>query len=200
MLRIYADLKAQVIAGAFAPGERLDPTQLAASLAASSTPVRDALHRLSGERLIESYPHEGFRQARITESAMRDLYEWSNDILRLILRQALKRRRGTGPRPTEASADYPTAVADCLWRIATLSPNEEYRSAVLSINDRSTIYRPVECRLLPQAMAELAAIDEAICGGDWTAAVRVIDGFHRRRLRILSDIADQLRHRATSGR
>ena len=59
MERVYFELKAKVMRAAFAPGERLDPAQLARNLGVSPTPVRDALHRLSGERLIETWHQEG---------------------------------------------------------------------------------------------------------------------------------------------
>ena len=57
---VYAELKAKVMRGDFAPGERHEPAQLARIIGVSPTPVRDALYRLSGERLLEAWRHEGF--------------------------------------------------------------------------------------------------------------------------------------------
>src|SRR3546814_6580301 len=62
MERVYLDLKARIVGGAYPPGTRLDPFHLAKRLAASPTPVREALHRLSGERIVDSWHQEGFRQ------------------------------------------------------------------------------------------------------------------------------------------
>ena len=73
MERVYRVLKAQVMHGEFAPGERLDPSVLARDLGASPTPVRDALHRLSGERLVDSWHQEGLRQPIVGEGDLRDL-------------------------------------------------------------------------------------------------------------------------------
>src|SRR3546814_4258715 len=58
MERVYIELKARAMRGEFAPGERLDPAVLARNLEVSATPVRDALHRLSGERIIDSRSEE----------------------------------------------------------------------------------------------------------------------------------------------
>jgi DNA-binding GntR family transcriptional regulator len=100
MARVYQALKARVMAGAFAPGERIDPARLSADLAASATPIREALHRLAGERLVESWQQEGFRQPFVTEANLRDLYGWSEDLLRLLLRAI--ERNAAAPMRTPA--------------------------------------------------------------------------------------------------
>ena len=61
--RVYLALKAQVTSGAFAPGDRLEPAALGEALNASITPVRDALHRLVGERIVEAPRNEGNRKS-----------------------------------------------------------------------------------------------------------------------------------------
>lgn len=86
MMRVYGALKTRILAGAFEPGERLDPARFAPLVGTSRTPVRDALHRLSGERLVETWEDEGFRQPFVHEPAIRDLYGWANDVLQAALR------------------------------------------------------------------------------------------------------------------
>ena len=54
MERVYLELKARIVAAELPPGTRLGPAELAKILDASPTPVRDALYRLSGERVVES--------------------------------------------------------------------------------------------------------------------------------------------------
>ena len=68
-----------------APGDRLEPALLSEELNASVTPVRDALHRLTGERLVEAPRHEGFRTPMMTETPLRQLYSWHLDLLLLAL-------------------------------------------------------------------------------------------------------------------
>ncbi|KAB2855628.1 MAG: GntR family transcriptional regulator, partial [Sphingopyxis terrae] len=81
MERVYLDLKARILAGTYPPGTRLEAAQLAKSLASSATPVRDALYRLSGERIIESWHQEGFRQPLLSEADLVDLYWWTGALL-----------------------------------------------------------------------------------------------------------------------
>lgn len=100
MERVYPDLKARILAGKFSPGTRLDPAQISRSLSASATPVRDALNRLSGERLVESWHQESFRQPQLAEADIADLCGWAGALLTLAL-------KGRTPRP-----DFPGGLID----------------------------------------------------------------------------------------
>jgi DNA-binding GntR family transcriptional regulator len=64
--RVYTALKEQLLAGRWEPGAHLEPAAIGADLSASVTPVRDALHRLVGERLVEAPRHDGFRVPTMT--------------------------------------------------------------------------------------------------------------------------------------
>lgn len=78
MERSYVTLKQMLREGHFAPGTRLEANRLAGDLGVSMTPVRDVLHRLAGERLVEASSGDGFHVAHFTEAALRDLYEWNS--------------------------------------------------------------------------------------------------------------------------
>src|SRR3546814_18944142 len=86
MERVYLDLKARIVGGAYPPGTRLDPFHLAKRLAASPTPVREALHRLSGARIVASWTQEGFRPPIFADSDLFDLSLLSRALLGLPLR------------------------------------------------------------------------------------------------------------------
>jgi len=196
MLRVYGTLKARILAGEFLPGERLDPGRLALGLGASRTPVRDALIRLSGERIVDSWEQEGFRAPHIGEAAIRDLYEWTNEVMHVVLRAAS--RRPTGERPSEGSLlcdDYVTEVATCFLELARRSPNHEHRAVVQSLNDRSATIRMAERSIIDDVRSDIAAVETAFGGRDWTEVGRAIDHFHRRRLRLIGEIAAALRSR-----
>ena len=81
--RVYVAIRQRLREGLYRPGERLEPAVLSDELNASVTPVRDALHRLTGERLVEAPRHEGFRTPMMTESLLRHLYGWHLDLLLL---------------------------------------------------------------------------------------------------------------------
>jgi DNA-binding GntR family transcriptional regulator len=54
--RVYAQLREAILSGVLLPGERLDEGALRAWLGVSGTPIRQALHTLSLEGLVETAP------------------------------------------------------------------------------------------------------------------------------------------------
>ncbi len=195
MLRVYAELKSRIMAAEFQPGERLDPGRLASGLHASRTPVRDALLQLSGERLVDSWEQEGFRVPHVNESAIRDIYEWTNEVLHVVIRAAARRRLGERRGQALSSGDYGQAVASCFIDIATLSPNHEHRAAITNLTDRSAAFRRAEGSALDGVYADVVTIDAAVAIADWAEVGRAIEHFHRRRIRMVAVIAAELRPR-----
>lgn len=194
MARVYQTLKARVMAGEFAPGERIDPARLSAELAASATPIRDALHRLAGERLVETWQHEGFRQPIVTEAGLRDLYDWSDEIVRLVLR-AVERRPAVTQGYQAGDPEEPPAIALFEW-FATLSVNHEHRAAMGSLNDRCHALRILEAKLLNPIDPALpvAAVAEA----RFADARRWFASYHASRRRSVPRLAAEFRPREPS--
>lgn len=194
MARVYQALKARVMAGEFAPGERIDPARMSAELAASATPIRDALHRLAGERLVESWQYEGFRQPAMTEAGLRDLYGWSEDLIRIVLRAVERQPTVELPTPQPGS-ELPNAIASVFTWLAQSSPNHEHGAAIASLNDRCHSIRIVEQRILPDSSHQLLAFQDMIIGQRWPDARRWTINFHAARLRHVADIAAGFRRR-----
>ena len=94
--RIYIALKQLIFERRFRPGEKLDPGRLADELGSSVTPVRDALHVLAGEGLIETRISEGYALPLIDEPGLKDLYRWCSGVFQLAVR--------TAPRPHRSDA------------------------------------------------------------------------------------------------
>jgi DNA-binding GntR family transcriptional regulator len=195
MLRVYSGLKARVLAGAFAPGERLDPTRLSDELGASVTPIRDALHRLTGERLVDSWQHEGFRQPLVSEVGLRDLYAWSGELLALVLRASERGAEGTIPSPPEQAESFAECAAHVFAWVGEHSANREHRAAIASLNDRCHLLRLVEARILADPGPELDELAAYVAARRWPEARRATEAYHRRRLRHIAEIAAQLRPR-----
>lgn len=68
--RTVAALRERILAGEYAPGERLGEVELAEKLAVSRTPVREALRRLQAEGLVDITTNKG---ARVVEYPRQDL-------------------------------------------------------------------------------------------------------------------------------
>jgi DNA-binding GntR family transcriptional regulator len=72
---VYLDLKRRLLVGDFPLRTRLGEQRLAATLGVSRTPVRQALHRLHAERLLERHPEGGLAPAALDLAGLRELYE-----------------------------------------------------------------------------------------------------------------------------
>ncbi len=189
--RVFEVLKARILDREFRPGERLDPAHLASTLAASVTPVRDALHLLTGEGLVESRPGGGFHLPSLDEPALRDRYEWAVELLTLALRN-----RGHSiklPCPLElANGSIASRIADLFLLIARNSRNGEHWCAVERLNARLHAVRLVEPGVLADAREELAELEEAMRAGARDRIRRLLQIYHRRRVRAAAEIVRAL--------
>ncbi len=187
--RVYAGLKAQLLANGFPPGARLDPTALAQDLSSSVTPVRDALHLLTGERLVDTRIGDGFHLPHITGPGLEDLYAWSADTLLASLRHRAP-VRDNATRSFSADTSIAQRTAEIFAAIATGSANNEHGWAVLSIGDRLHAARLVEPDVIDDADRELAEIEAMI--DDIASLRKAITRYHRRRRRVAFDIVRAL--------
>src|SRR4051794_20539674 len=137
--RVYAAIKQRLREGVYRPGDRLEPAMLSDELNASVTPVRDALHRLTGERLGEAPRHEGFRAPMLTETLLRHLYAWHLDLLLL----AVMKQRVASPETGETAAGEESSRASLLERqnalflsIARSAANPEHVLALQALAER----------------------------------------------------------------
>lgn len=174
----------------FRPGERLDPASLADSLSSSVTPVRDALHILTGERLVETRASDGFHVPQIDEPALKDLYEWNHEVLLTAMRAAQRSRLTSGsthslPSPGGDTADRTGDIFDL---IGSLSTNVEHRGAIRSLNARLHAVRTIEPVVLGDVEAEIEPLAQAVVGRAWSEARHLTLSYHRRRRRAAAQL------------
>ena len=192
--RVYHALKEQLGSGRFAAGEHLEPATLSRDLNASITPVRDALHRLAGEGLVETPRGDGFRMPLVTEVGLRHLYRWNAALLDL----AARGRSGAGSagrveQAEPADTAGPIETTERLFlALATRSGNPEHVAAIAGLNDRLRPVRETELRMLDEPLAEIEPI-AALMGGDTMLALRrALAAYHRRRERMVGEIVAAL--------
>ncbi|MGX2993665.1 GntR family transcriptional regulator [Streptomyces sp. JNUCC 64] len=97
--QVYTELRRRVLLTELAPGAPLDIGALAAEFGTSRTPVRDALHQLEYDGLVEISPRSLCRVAPVT---LQDLI----DLLNL--------REATGPLACRLAAQAPSGELDRL--------------------------------------------------------------------------------------
>lgn len=184
--RVYATLKRRLRAGDFRPGERLEPAQLSEQLNASVTPVRDALHRLTGERLVDAPPHEGFRAPALSETLLRQLYAWHLDLLLLALSRRALASEKLDLQPGETTA---TPVLEMLvGALGAAGINPELVYAISAARNRLAPFDAIERRLLAELEQEHEQIIGAAQRQDWRALRKALVHYHRRRSRLVPEI------------
>jgi DNA-binding GntR family transcriptional regulator len=188
--RVYAAIKGQLRRGFYRPGHRLEPALLSDQHNASVTPVRDALHRLTGERLVEAPRHEGFRVPVITEGTLRHLYAWHRDLLFLAI---LNRRLALGLEADaiEAQEAYERQNAVFL-ALVRMTGNPEHSLTFETLAER---LEPVQ-RLAPLALdaveQETDDILVALMANDARGLRRALVRYHRRRMQIAPELIERL--------
>jgi DNA-binding GntR family transcriptional regulator len=184
--RVYVAIKRHLANGGPRPGERIDVTDLCNRFSASATPVRSALFRLVGERLVAVSPGLGFRAPRFSEPALTDLYDWNATVLVGALRFA----------PTEAAVHHradadlaPDDVVEGTERlfnaIASVAGNGEYQAAIIVANDRLRRVRRAERALIPDPIAELRELARQHTDLDLAHLRQGLLAYHRRRQRLV---------------
>ena len=73
--RVYDQIRAEILKGALMPGESVTEMSLATTCGVSRTPVREALHQLELEGLVELIPNKGAVILGISPEDICDIYE-----------------------------------------------------------------------------------------------------------------------------
>jgi DNA-binding GntR family transcriptional regulator len=71
--KVYGAIRNYILNGDIPPGERLIEAQLAKRIKASRTPVREALHLLEKEGLLEAIPRVGYRVKELKFSEVEEI-------------------------------------------------------------------------------------------------------------------------------
>ena len=99
--RAYLAIRDQLIMLDMQPGEPIDDDQLAKTLGVGRTPVREALKRLEGDRLVVSYPRRGTFATGMDIADLAYISEIRLQLEPLAARRAAER----APRTTRAELD-----------------------------------------------------------------------------------------------
>jgi DNA-binding FadR family transcriptional regulator len=190
--RVYHALKLRLLSGVIAPGERLEPARFADELASSVTPVRDALHRLAGERLVETRASDGFHLPLVTEAHLRDLYGWNTALLHLAVQNWP--RASSAPGADARTAGAPETTAMLFELVGARSVNAEHGVQIAACNDRLAAARAAEDRVLDGVEPEIHAMAAAFDHESPAALLKRMRAYHRRRIAAASGIVRALYH------
>ena len=91
--QIYQILRSDILTRRIQPGQKLTLKTLQERFEVSSTPIREALTRLTEEGLMLYYSNIGVRVIEMEERDVRELYEFMGDLDGLAIRYAAKNPR-----------------------------------------------------------------------------------------------------------
>lgn len=177
----------------FTPGTRLDPGMLAQRLGASATPLREALHLLTGEGLVESRAGGGFNLPFLDASGLHNSYEWSEQLLVLAIRH-WPRRRGGATLPPPPSGNLGTIAERCaalFLHIGRQSSNREHAWAIARLNARLHHIRLAEERVIERLDDEVQAMTILTATQDRTSIIRSISNYHKTRQHLCTNIVKE---------
>lgn len=177
--RVLSSIRQQVLAGALRPGTRLDAASFAEALYTSITPVRDALHMLVGQGLVEARTSDGFYIPHVSEPTLRDLYAWNGQLLQLIVRGS--KSVDAASVPTDAKDDLVVRTRRLFDRIARTSPNLQHRLAIAAASDRLEAARRAELAVLTGVEDLLHRMEVVHEQGSRTELGRLVGLYHRQR-------------------
>ncbi len=189
----YRRLRSDIISCRLPPGTELREAELAEQFAVSKSPVRDALHRLVAERLVNVLPRRGYQIAQISLKDAQELREF-----RAVLEQAcatlatkvataeelrgLDRYRAFGGETAEDFIAYNRDFHEAVTRTSHNSRMADYAQNLADYHDR--LVRVSISNTTPENyesfVREHGEIVDALQARDGRKAVRLI-GAHIKR-------------------
>ena len=207
--RVYAGLRADILAGRQRPGARLPFAELSTRYEASMGVVREALTRLTAEGLVDSEPQYGFRVVPLSVADLEHLTDARAAIETLVLRQAVEHgdvtwesqvlaahhRLERTPQmaaddPARLNDDWTTAHAGYHHALLVGCPNPRLLAIAESLRDSAELYRRWSVPLAHShrdIAGEHRAILDAVLAHDADAATAALAAHVRTTANILLD-------------
>lgn len=187
--RVLIALRQLLASREFKPGARLDPAMLAQQIGASATPLREALHRLTGEGLVENRAGGGFNLPFLDASSLKSSYEWSEQLLNLAIRHWPRRRGVVLPPPPSAEiASTAERTAALFLHIGRQSSNREHGWAITRLNARLHHVRLTEERVIERLEEDLLELTDVIHSQNRHLILQSISNYHKIRQKLCTYI------------
>jgi DNA-binding GntR family transcriptional regulator len=185
--KVAEQLRAAILSGHFAPGERLIEDRLAAEFAVSRNPVREALRTLASEGLVETTARRGAVVAALSAQEAAELLEVRATLEGANARLAAGRRdptilaalqgildRGETAIAAARSADLPALNDAFHSELARAGHNRVLADLMKSLRDRTAVLFPGPGLAVARvAWAEHAAILRAVIAGQGELAAHL---------------------------
>jgi DNA-binding GntR family transcriptional regulator len=188
----YQVLREQILSGELEPGQVLNQATLAPAIGVSTTPLREALRRLSSEGLVDLGAHRDSRVAPLTAEEARDLLEMRRSLDPIAVSLAAERRTKEDIRAIREAAEgleplhYDPSVEQLIAHrrfhaaVYRASHNDLLISTLDALWDKADRYRRLGLEIphgdteREQKAAEHAELIDCIVAGDVEGAAAVM--------------------------
>lgn len=89
--QVFRNIQSAIVRGEIAPGSKISEPELARTYGISRGPLREAIHRLEGQRLLRRIPHVGARVVSLSYKEVMELYDIRESLEGLACRLAAER-------------------------------------------------------------------------------------------------------------
>lgn len=184
----YQSLRLDLAGGARLPGDQIVVSDIANRLRISPTPVREALARLSGERLVDDRRNYGYFVPLPSWFDLVELYDLCELHLDAALREAEQPQRERTTLPAAASGPGSPSVGDAggvlHHAVLALSSNARLAEAGRTYVDGLAAARRIEAELYGADLDCEARLARLLGGKAWAQARSLLrDAFQLRRAR-----------------
>lgn len=128
--QIYQILRKDILTRVYPPGKKLTLKQLQERFGVSSTPIREALTRLSEDGLTEYYSNIGINVIHLKEKDLRELYEFMADLDSLAILHA-----ASHPDQSGLLDRLSENIREFQQKLSTPSPSYEDQAALKDLSD-----------------------------------------------------------------
>ncbi len=187
--RAYQHLRRAILGGKLRP-EILDIRLVSDQLRMSATPVREALARLSAERLVRFVPHHGYTVVRLNAQKLEELYDLSGLLIAACLRSVMLNNPRAGEHALSPLASaYADKIAALLQTIAGAQPNRELAVQIEGASSRLFMARQAEPRFFPDADSEAAGLAALWASQAFVELGHRLEAHHRDRAALADSLA-----------
>lgn len=193
-------LRERIHSGILAGGAPVIVQDEAARLHLSTTPVREALARLSGEGLVERAASGGYVTLRLDAAAARDRYAMQAHYVRIAVEANVRALGSLRPPAPPFAADTPLAAVDRLFAAIVCSAgNQVLWEAYRKVSRQLDLIRRLEAVLFNDLSDEATALYSAYADQTAPGFAIALDRYYERRIGAAGALAALVLSDAQSG-
>ncbi len=138
-IMVYKSLRLDIVSGKLPSGTRLTETAIADSLNVSRTPVREALQKLSQEKLLIAIPKAGYMVEDLSDNEIQDLFTTRMEVEQIAVQKAIE----------NITVEELKSLDDNLEQIkASIKSGEHFKITELDIAFHTIIYKAARSKSL----------------------------------------------------